>query len=65
MIVLTISKNIVFIVSGCDVETGVDNVPKLMREELGQLLVGALCNHSAIKISAQALLLAPFFDQKY
>ena len=35
MIVLTVSKNRVFTVSGCDVETGVDNVPKLMREEVG------------------------------
>ena len=35
IIVLTVSKKGVFTVLGCDVETGVDNVPKLVREEVG------------------------------
>ena len=45
-----VSKNGVFTVSGHDVETGVDNVPKIVREEVGWLPVGALCDLSAIKL---------------
>ena len=48
--VLTASKKGVFTVSSCDVETGVDNVPKLVREEVGLLLEGTLCDRSAIEI---------------
>ena len=48
--VLTESKKGVFTVLGCDVETGVDNIPKLVRGEEGLLLVGALCDRSAIKL---------------
>ena len=35
IMVLTASKKGVFTVSGCDVETNVDNVPKLVRGEVG------------------------------
>ena len=35
IMVLTASKKGVFTVSGCDVETKVDNIPKLVRGEVG------------------------------
>ena len=50
IMVLTVTKKGVVIDSGCGIEIKAENVSKLVRGEVDLLLIGVLCDQSAINL---------------